>query len=115
MNHPELLPTIDTLPELQRDLDSFELAPNETLLLLAAGPELSNSVDPLTDLAGAIERAAPPEAGEGDKDQNPFLYFLDRVQHATPQQARALVVLALQKTWISEGVTLPGGGLYVAD
>lgn len=115
MNHPELLPTAETLPSLQRDLDSFELDANGTMLLMAAGPELAKAADPLADLAEAIERAAPPDAAKGNKDENPFLYFLDRVEHAKPEQTRALVVLALQKSWISEGVALPGGGLSVSD
>ena len=42
--------------------------------------------------------------------------FLDEYgQTLSPEQRRALAVLALQKTWISEGVALPGGGLFVSE
>jgi hypothetical protein len=113
--HPELLPAVADLPALQLALDSMELTPNENLLLLSAGPRLSEMVDPIADLAGAIASAAPPDATEGDEHQNPLTMLLATIQKANPLQLYALVILALQNTWATEGVELPNGGLQVTQ
>jgi hypothetical protein len=115
MIHPELLPTAADLPTLQLALDSVELTPNETLLLLSAGPALSEAADPIADLASAVSAGAPPNTNEGAENPTPFSSLLATIAKAGPEQLRAMTVLALQKTWISEGVELPGGGLYVSE
>lgn len=115
MIHPELLPTAADLPALQLALDSVELTPNETLLLLAAGPALSDAADPIGDLASAVSASAPPDADEDAENPTPLSSLLDTISHAQPGQLRAMATLALQKTWISEGVELPGGGLHVSE
>lgn len=115
MNHPELFPTVADLPTLQDALDSFELAPDEVMQLQAAGPKLSESPDPLSELADVIRSIVPPEALEEDKDTSPFRYFMERIDNATSEQLRALVVFSLQKSWITEGAELPEGGLVIAD
>ena len=115
MIHPELLPTAAELPSLQLALDSVELTPNETLLLLAAGPALSAAADPIADLGNAVSGGAPPDANEDAENPTPFSALLATIAQAGPEQRRAMTVLALQKTWISEGVDLPGGGLYVSE
>ena len=115
MIHPELLPSAADLPALQLALDSVELTPNETLLLLAAGPALSEADDPMADLASAVSAGAPPDANEDAENPTPFSALLATIAQAGPEQLRAMAVLALQKTWISEGVELPGGGLSVSE
>jgi len=115
MNHPELLPDADQLPTLQLALDSMELTPNENMLLLAAGPRLSEAANPMEDLVEAVTAAAPPDAELDDDQQNPLSMLLQTIQEAGPDQRRALVILALQNTWISEGVELPNDGLRVRE
>ena len=115
MNHPELVPTAADLPALQLALDSMELTPNETLLLLSAGPALSAAADPMADLTDAVSAAAPPDANESAGNPTPLSALLETIAQAQPDQLRALAVFALQKTWISEGVELPGGGLFVSE
>jgi hypothetical protein len=115
MNHPELLPDPSQLPALQLAVDSMELTPNENMLLLAAGPRLSQAADPVADLAEAVSAAAPADAEAGSAQNNPLTALLETIQQAGPEQLRALVILALQNTWISEGVELPNGGLSVRE
>ncbi len=115
MIHPELFPSAADLPNLQLTLDSVELTPNENMLLLAAGPALSEAADPMADLATAVSAGAPPDAGEDAENPTPFSTLLAKIERASPEQRRALAVLALQKTWISEGLELPGGGLFVSE
>jgi hypothetical protein len=116
MNHPELLPDAAQLPALQLALDSMELTPNENMLLLAAGPRLSESANPMDDLAEAVMAAAPPDAEDEENTQdNPLSALLQTIDQAGPEQRRALVILALQNTWISEGVELPNGGISVSE
>jgi hypothetical protein len=115
MIHPELFPTAADLPALQLALDSVELTPNETLLLLSAGPALSEAADPINDLESAVSATAPPDAGGDAENPTPVSALLGAIQQANPEQRRALAILALQKTWISEGVELPGGGLFVSE
>jgi hypothetical protein len=115
MNHPELLPDPSELPALQLALDSMELTPNENMLLLAAGPRLSAAADPIADLAQAVSDGAPADAEEGSAQNNPLTGLLETIQKAQPEQLHALVILALQNTWISEGIELPNGGLSVSE
>ena len=115
MNHPELVPDPSQLPTLQLALDSMELTPNENMLLLAAGPRLSESADPIADLAAAVRDAAPADAEEGSTENNPLAGLIETIQNAGPEQLHALVILALQNTWVSEGVELPNGGLSVSE
>lgn len=115
MDHPELLPDADQLPALQLALDSMELTPNENMLLLAAGPRLSEVADPMNELAEAVTAAAPPDAETDDDQQNPLTTLLETIEQAGPEQRRALAILALQNTWISEGIELPNGGLSVRE
>jgi len=115
MNHPELLPDPSQLPALQLAVDSMELTPNENMLLLAAGPQLSQAADPVADLAQAVSAAAPADAVGGSAQNNPLTALLETIQQAGPEQLHALVILALQNTWISEGIELPNGGLSVSE
>ena len=115
MIHPDLIPTAAQLPTMQLALDSVELTPNETLLLLAAGPALSEAADPVADLASAVSASAPPDADEDAENTTPLSSLLATIEQASPDQRRAMATFALQKTWISEGVELPGGGLYVSE
>ena len=111
MSNLELVPDLNQLPALQLALDSMELTPNETLLLLSAGPQLSQAADPIAELAQAVTQAAPDDAAEGDEHRNPLTMLLSTIEKAQPEQLRALAVFALQNTWVSEGIELPGGGL----
>lgn len=113
MDQPALVPNPDELPALQLAVDSMELTPNENMLLLAAGPALSVAADPIASLAEAITAAAPPDATEGDPTQNPLTMLLATIQRAQPIQLHALAILALQNTWITQGIELPDGGLQV--
>ena len=115
MDQPGLVPNPDELPPLQLALDSLELTPNENMLLLAAGPALSESADPIADLAGAVSAAAPRDAVDGDEQQNPLTMLLTTIEKADPVQLRALAILALQNTWVTQGIELPNGGLQVSE
>ena len=115
MIHPELLPEANQLPALQLALDSAELTPNETMLLLAAGPRLANSADPMAELADAVSAVAPSDGGTGAENPTPVSSLLNTIANAQPDQLRAMVVFALQNPWISEGVQLPDGGLQVSE
>ena len=115
MIHPELVPDPAELPTLQLALDSVELTPNETMLLLAAGPALADAADPMSDLANAVEAAAPPDAGDDAENPTPYSTLLDTITHANPEQLRAMVIFALQNPWVSEGIELPGGGLQISE
>jgi hypothetical protein len=113
MIHTELVPEPTELPNLQLAVDSMELTPNENMLLLAAGPRLSQSADPIADLPAAVIAAAPEQATEGDEQQNPLSMLLATIRNAESEQLRALVILALQNTWATNGIELPAGGLQV--
>ena len=82
MINPELLPTAADLRALQLALDSMELTPNETLLLLAAGPALSEPPDPIADLANAVNAGAPLETSEGTDNPTPLSSLLDTIAQA---------------------------------
>jgi hypothetical protein len=115
MDQPGLIPNPDELPALQLALDSMELTPNENMLLLAAGPALSEAADPIADLANAVSAAAPKDAVESDESQNPLTMLLATIEKADPIQLRALAILALQNTWVTQGIELPNGGLQVSE
>jgi hypothetical protein len=115
MIHPELLPEADQLPALQLALDSLELTPNETILLLAAGPGLADSADPIAELADTVSAAAPPGDVGDAENSTPVSALLNAISKANPDQRRAMVVFALQNPWVSEGITLPDGGLQVSE
>jgi hypothetical protein len=115
MTHLDLLPSDAELPTLQLALDSMELTPNETLLLASAGPRLTESADPMADLAAIVAEEAQADVSTDEDHPSPAAAFLARIEQAQPEQLRALVIYALQKSWITEGVMPPGGGLQVTD
>ncbi len=115
MTQPELVPDPSELPALQLALDSMQLTPNENLLVLAAGPALSASADPSADLASAVSAGAPADSGGDAEHPTPLSSLVSKIERAQPVQLRALVILALQNTWLSEGIELPGGGLHVSE
>jgi hypothetical protein len=115
MIHPELLPTAAELPALQLALDSVELTPNETMLLLAAGPALADAADPMADLANAVASTAPSDAGGDTENPTPYSALMNTIAQANPEQTRAMVVFALQNPWVSEGIELPNGGLQISE
>lgn len=115
MIHTDLFPTEADIPNLQLWLDSMELTANQALLLSAAGPELAESADPQAALASILARETPADASTDEDHLSPAAALLATVQQASPDQLHALVVYALQKTWISEGATLPGGGIEVSE
>jgi|SRR4051812_39449676 len=111
MIHADLFPAASELAELQRALDACQLAENELMLLLASGPRLAASPDPLDSLSIAISA----EVAENDTApvlDDPALQALSlTIERADPLQRRALVIVALQGSWAEEGVTLPAPGL----
>ena len=111
MIHPELFPSPSELPALQHALDASELTENELMLLLAAGPRLSESSDPLGDLHDAVAGDLLPGGDEANPDVSPLVGLLKRIDGADELQRRALAIVALQDTWASEGVELPPPGL----
>ncbi len=115
MDQPGLIPNPDELPALQLALDSVELTPNENMLLLAAGPALSESADPIASLADAVTAAAPKDAVDGDENQNPLSMLFATIEKAEPLQLRALAILALQNPGVTQGIELPNGGLQVSE
>lgn len=115
MAHSELIPTAADLPNLQLTLDSLELTPNDALLLSAAGPALDDSADPVADLAGILAGETPADASTDADHPSPATALLAMVEKATPEQLRALVVYALQKSWVTEGLMEPDGGLQVSE
>ena len=64
MIHAELFPSPAEIPALQQALDASELTENELILLLAAGPRLAESSDPLNDLHDAVAADSLPGGDE---------------------------------------------------
>ena len=111
MIHRELFPSESELPALQQALDASELTENELLLLLAAGPRLSESSNPLADLHDAVAGDVLPDGDEASPDASPLVGLLEKIEKADELQRRALVIVALEDTWVSQGVALPSPGL----
>lgn len=111
MIHPELFPTESELPALQLALDSCELTENELMLLLAAGPRIAASADPLADLHAAVAGDALPGGDEANPEVSPLKSLLAKIDSAGEIQRRALAIVALEEPWASEGVALPDPGL----
>lgn len=111
MIHAELFPSASELPVLQEGLDWCELTENELLVLLAAGPRLAQSANPLDDLSAAVAEATLPASDEASPDGNPLTSLLATIEKAGPAARQALVIVALEDTWASEGVALPPPGL----
>ena len=111
MLHPELFPSESELPALQKALDASELTENELLLLMSAGPRLSESSDPLADLHDAVAGDVLLDEDDASLDASPLMSLLKKIDEADDLQRRAPVIVALQDSWVSQGVTLPSPGL----
>lgn len=111
MIHAELFPSVSELPALQQALDACELTENELMLLLAAGPRLADSADPVADLHVAVVADPLPGGDEAPEDVSPLVSLQATIDRASDLERRALVIVALQDTWAGEGVELPAPGL----
>jgi len=111
MIHAELFPTSSELPALQQALDACELTENELMLLLAAGPRLAESADPLADLSDAVAGEPLPGGDTAPEEASPVASLLKTIDEADDMGRRALAIVALEQTWASEGVALPEPGL----
>jgi hypothetical protein len=111
MIHAELFPSPAELPALQQALDAAELTENELILLLAAGPRLAESSEPLNDLHDAVAADSLPGGDEAPPDESPLAGLLATIDKADEFQRRALVIVALRDTWAGEGMELPPPGL----
>jgi hypothetical protein len=111
MIHAEMFPSASELPALQQALDACELTENELMLLLAAGPRLAESADPLADLHDAVAGDALPGGDEASPEVSPLVGLQETIDNADELSRRALVIVALEQTWASEGVELPPPGL----
>src|SRR5690349_24664603 len=111
MVHADLFPAASELADLQLALDTCQLTENELLLLLAVGPRLAKSVDPMDALAAVVLADAQADGAALVPNDMSHRALATTIERANPLQRRALAIVALQKTWSDEGATLRMPGL----